>query len=181
MSAQGVWPAIFFLMASAWAWVMSPFLTSSSSVWPTAFRNAASTLLWVLPRSDAKCDTKLLHTVEALPGALGLGVEADAAGRKPTLRPGAEAVIQTAPAAMATPGGVHGPIRGLASPRWKWAPSSMRWAVFGARLLAAVECSWGRARRGAEPCSARTYSAGRRSKRPPDAAAGITAATRSRS
>src|SRR6266849_5395233 len=89
MSAQGAWPAIFFLI-------------SSSSVWPTAFWNAASTLAWVLPRSDAKCDTKSLHTVEALPGALGLGVEVDAAGRKPTLRPAAEAVIQTAPAAMAT-------------------------------------------------------------------------------
>src|SRR5229473_1747526 len=76
MSAQGAWPAIFFLIASA--------------------------LLWVVPRSDAKCDTKSLHTVEALPGAFGLGVEVEAAGRKPTLRPAAEAVIQTAPAAMAT-------------------------------------------------------------------------------
>src|SRR5712692_8839862 len=83
---------------------MSPFLTSSSSVWPTAFWNAASTLAWVLPRSDAKCDTKSLHTADALPdcwpvlavGAPGLGADVDAAGRKPTLRPAAEAVIQTA-------------------------------------------------------------------------------------
>src|SRR6266849_9092775 len=109
-SAHGAWPAIFFLMASACARVMSPFLTSSSSVWPTAFWNAASTLVGLLPRFEAKCDTKSLHTAEALPVCRSAPAavpfeawfEEVEGGRKPTLMPAAEAVIHTAPAAMAT-------------------------------------------------------------------------------
>src|SRR5437879_62166 len=84
---------------------MSPFLTSSSIVWPAAFWKAASTLVWVVPRLEAKCVTKSVHAAEALPAPAAVASEA---GRlwdgewNPMFNPAAEAVIQTAPTAMAT-------------------------------------------------------------------------------
>src|SRR6202011_712330 len=108
--AHGTCAATFFLIASACDWVMAPLLTWSSSVWPIAFWNAALTLLEVLPRFDAKCETKSLQAAEVLPfgwgaaaafGAVARGDGVAAVG-KPTLRPAAEAVIHTAPAATAT-------------------------------------------------------------------------------
>src|SRR5712691_6230009 len=100
-SAHGVWLASFFLIASAWAWVIWPLLTSSARVSATAFWKAALISAWLLPISTAKCFMKLPQTVDAEE----LAATADwvvAAGLKPKLMPAAEAVTTTAAPATAT-------------------------------------------------------------------------------
>src|SRR5450759_1416093 len=104
--AHGGWLASLCLMASAWVWVRSLFLTSSASVSPIAFWTAAFTWLWLLPRSLDRWETKSLQMADALAFWLIRAASAEAGcdeeGRKPTFKPAAEAVTRTAAPATRT-------------------------------------------------------------------------------
>src|SRR5579859_3562912 len=95
-------------MASAWAWVSRLFLTSSASVSPIAFWIAALTCFSLVPRSADRCEMKSLQTADAPVAELRLAAVSAAwawveeAGRKPTVKPAAEAVTSTAAPATAT-------------------------------------------------------------------------------
>src|ERR1700758_838788 len=99
--AQGALPASLALMASAWAWVSRPALTSSASVSPIAFWKAALTLLWLVPRSEEKWEMNSLQTPLAAGPPVWSAMDAAAFGLAPNVNPAAEAVTKMAAPAMA--------------------------------------------------------------------------------
>src|SRR5258707_316119 len=97
--AQGAFPASRFLIASARAWVSLPLLTWSSSVWPIAFCTAALRLAELVLRSAERWLTKEEQRADVVVDG---SASATVPKRGDRLRPAAEAVIQSVPAAMAT-------------------------------------------------------------------------------